>query len=406
MSPETLKNVHYAEPTQIQIEAIPAILQGQDVIGAAQTGSGKTAAFLLPLIQKQLEGRVPRHNQVNSLILVPTHELAIQIEEDLREYADEMDLKMTSVFGGVKINPQMMRCRGGMDIMVATPGRLLDLYHQNAIKFEDLNTLILDEADRMLDMGFILDLRKIISLLPKKRQSLLFSATFSEDLLALSKTLVQSPVEIKVNPQETTNKEIQHYIYEVDKKQKPKLLLQLMDENEWDQVLVFIKTKRDANILAGYLTDKGYQAGAIHSNKSQSARTSIVRNFKTGSIKVLVATDLLARGLDIEKLPHVVNFHLPKVAEDYVHRIGRTGRAGESGEAISFVSSSEYDLLRAIETQIQKHIERRVHEDFVPVNPVQPSGEIKPLKPKKPKKNKKLKEPEVPAEPSVNPWSK
>lgn len=395
-------------------------MRGSDLIASAQTGSGKTAAFLLPLIEKQLSQPLPRANQVQSLIVVPTRELALQIAESLEEYSAGLDLKHTAIFGGVKINPQMMRLRSGMDILVATPGRLLDLYHQNAIKFDDLNTLILDEADRMLDMGFIHDLRKIVALLPQDKQSLLFSATYTPDLLNLSKTFLKSPEEIAIEPEETTKREITHYLYEVDKKQKPKLLIQLIQENEWDQVLVFIKTKREANILAGYLDENGYRSGAIHSNKSQGARTRAIKEFKEGTVKILVATDLLARGLDVEKLPHVVNFHLPKVAEDYVHRIGRTGRAGETGEAISFVSHNEADLLEAIEKQIQKHIERKVHPDFVPVNGLPQPGDIKPLKPKKPKKPGKGKKAsgkykpnekqsaasQKPTSPTKSPWKK
>lgn len=386
---QSIKSVGYTQPTPIQEEAIPLILQGKDLIAGAQTGSGKTAAFLLPLIDRLHKGTLVKSNHVFSLILVPTRELAIQIEESAEEYIQDLDVRTTTAYGGVKINPQMMKCRPGVDILIATPGRLLDLYHQNAIKFEQIHTLILDEADRMLNLGFSIDIQKILKLLPKKRQTLLFSATFPSELKELTHNVTKNAHELLINPEETTTKEIEHYLYPVDKKQKSPLLASLIHDNQWDQVLVFIKTKRDANILQGFLEDQGLQAGAIHSDKSQSIRTRTLAEFKAGKLQVLVATDLLARGLDIDSLPHVVNYHLPKVAEDYTHRIGRTGRAGQSGVAISLVCATEHEALDKTEQQIQKHIERRVHPDYVPTNELPASKQIKPLKKKKAKKPKK-----------------
>ena len=356
----------YTSPSPIQAQAIPAVMSGRDVMGAAQTGTGKTAGFTLPILEILSRGQPARGNQARCLILTPTRELAAQVAESVETYGKHLRLKSTVVFGGVKINPQMMKLRSGVDILVATPGRLLDLYQQNAVKFDQLEVLVLDEADRMLDMGFIHDIKRIIRALPPKRQNLMFSATFSKDIRELAKGLVNNPVEISVAPPNATADLVEQWIHPVDKKQKPKLLLELIVDNNWSQVLVFSRTKHGANKLAKYLEDGGITAVPIHGNKSQNARTKALKDFKDGKVRVLVATDIAARGLDINALPQVVNFDLPNVAEDYVHRIGRTGRAGATGHAISLVSADERDDLRGIERLIGRKLERREVEGFEP----------------------------------------
>lgn len=360
----------YTTPSPIQAKAIPAIMQGNDVMAAAQTGTGKTAGFTLPILHKLSEGKPARANQARALVLTPTRELAAQVEESIKTYGKYLPLRSAVVFGGVKINPQMMRMRRGVDVLVATPGRLLDLYQQNAIRFDELEVLVLDEADRMLDMGFIHDIRKIINLLPQKRQTLMFSATFSKEIRELAKRLVKNPVEISVAPANTTAKKVKQWIIPVDKKQKPALLNQLIQDNNWYQVLVFSKTKHGANKLTKYLEDHGLKAAAIHGNKSQGARTRALADFKSNTIQVLVATDIAARGLDIDQLPHVINVDLPNVAADYVHRIGRTGRAGAAGEAISLVSADEIDQLKDIEKLIGNKLEREYVDGFEPTHDV------------------------------------
>jgi len=381
----------YKEPSPIQSKAIPFILEGRDIMAAAQTGTGKTAGFTLPLLTNLLAGKKPAANGVRALVLTPTRELAAQVHQNVVKYSTNTNLKAEVVFGGVKINPQMMKLRGGVDVLVATPGRLLDLYNQNAINFKQLEVLILDEADRMLDMGFIRDIRKIIKVLPSKRQSLLFSATFSEDIKDLAKSFLNKPVEVSVTPANATAKTVEQVLIPVDKKKKGKLLSFLIKENDWQQVLVFTRTKHGANRLTRQLEADGFAAAAIHGNKSQGARTKALANFKAGEVRVLVATDIAARGIDIAELPQVVNFELPNVAEDYVHRIGRSGRAGKSGFAASLVCADEIKELQDIEYVIQKHIERKIEPGFEPVNELPPSREIRPLKAKKPKKPKKPK---------------
>jgi ATP-dependent RNA helicase RhlE len=347
----------YTIPTPIQVQSVPAILAGKDVMAAAQTGTGKTAGFTLPILQL-LAGKEPvKSNHTRTLILTPTRELAAQILESIQTYGKHEKLRAVVVFGGVNINPQLQALRKGCDILVATPGRLLDLYQQNAIKFNEVEILVLDEADRMLDMGFIRDIRKVLALLPKQRQNLMFSATFSDDIRTLAKTICNKPVEIDVAPRNSTVELITQKLYMANKDIKLPLLGKLISDTK-DQVLVFARTKHGANNLAKKLAQYGVQALAIHGNKSQAQRTKALADFKNNQVQVLVATDIAARGLDIDQLAMVVNFDLPQVAEDYVHRIGRTGRAGASGVAVSLVADEETGQLRAIERLIQRKIER------------------------------------------------
>ena len=379
----------YSKPSPIQEKSIPIVLKGQDLMAAAQTGTGKTAGFTLPILQILSQGKNARSNQVRSLILTPTRELAAQVHDSVLTYGKGLSLKSAVVFGGVKINPQMQKLRGGVDILVATPGRLLDLYSQNAIKFDALEILVFDEADRMLDMGFIHDIKRILKILPTNRQTLMFSATFSDEIRTLAKSLVKNPTEISVTPRNSTVKSVKHWIHPVDKSKKQALLTRLIKDNDWYQVLVFSRTKHGANRIATQLIKRGISAAAIHGNKSQAARTRALSEFKSAKVAVLVATDIAARGIDIDQLPHVVNFDLPHVPEDYVHRIGRTGRAGSKGEAISLVSADEAKQLFAIERLIQKKLDRVMVDDFWPDHNVPESPKtMLPPKKKKPKKNK------------------
>lgn len=381
----------YNTPSPIQLQAIPAVLAGKDVMAAAQTGTGKTAGFTLPILELLAKGPKVRANKVRALILTPTRELAAQIQDNVLIYGRHLPLSSAVVFGGVKVNPQMQRMCKGADILVATPGRLMDLYNQNAVKFDQLEILVLDEADRMLDMGFIRDIRKILKLLPEKRQNLLFSATFSAEIRELAKGLVNNPVEISVSPANSTARTVEQCIYPADVKKKPAMLVKLVKEGNWQQVLVFMRTKHGANRLATYLNEQGLTAAAIHGNKSQGARTRALADFKAGEVRILVATDIAARGIDIPQLPQVVNFELPKIAEDYVHRIGRTGRAGEAGKAISLVSAIEAPELFAIERLTQALLPRVNLAGFEPTNQLPESKlDTRPLKPKKPKKPKKV----------------
>ena len=363
LNPDILRAVAeqgYREPTPIQQQAIPAVLEGRDLMASAQTGTGKTAGFTLPLLQHlithQPHGKSRR--PVRALILTPTRELAAQIGENVRDYSKYLNIRSLVVFGGVSINPQMMKLRGGVDVLVATPGRLLDLEHQNAVKLDQIEILVLDEADRMLDMGFIHDIRRVLAKLPAKRQNLLFSATFSDDIKALAEKLLHNPLEIEVARRNTASEQVTQHVHFVDKKRKRELLSQMIGQGNWQQVLVFTRTKHGANHLAEQLNKDGIRSAAIHGNKSQGARTRALADFKSGDIRVLVATDIAARGLDIEELPHVVNDELPNVPEDYVHRIGRTGRAAATGEALSLVCVDEHKLLRDIEKLLKKEIPR------------------------------------------------
>ncbi len=359
-----LSDQGYTEPTPVQSQAIPVILEGKDILAGAQTGAGKTAGFTLPLLQHLDQDGPADH--IRALILTPTRELAAQVGESVETYGRHLDLKSTVIFGGVKINPQIAALKKGVDILVATPGRLLDHVGQGTIDLSRIEVLVLDEADRMLDMGFIHDIRKVLDLLPEKRQNLLFSATFFREIRDLANRLLDEPVSIQVTPENTTVERIAQKVYRVDRKRKAELLSWLVGSNNWQQVLVFTRTKHGANRLAQYLEKSGLSAAAIHGNKSQGARTRALAGFKAGDIRVLAATDIAARGLDIDQLPHVVNFELPNVPEDYVHRIGRTGRAGFEGEAVSLVCVDEDRLLRDIQKLIGFEIPSQVIEGFEP----------------------------------------
>ena len=358
----------YTEPTPIQRQAIPPVLEGRDLMGGAQTGTGKTAGFTLPLLQRLMAAEKPGKGRrpIRALVLTPTRELAAQVSESIVTYGRHLPLKSTVVFGGVSINPQKMKLIKGVDILVATPGRLLDHVSQRSVDLSKVDILVLDEADRMLDMGFIRDIRKVLALLPDHKQTLLFSATFSSEIKKLANGLLRSPVLVEVERHNTAAESVNQVVHPVDRKRKRELLSFLIGSNNWQQVLVFTRTKHGANRLAEQLGKDGITAAAIHSNKSQGARTRALADFKANRVRVLVATDIAARGLDIQQLPHVVNFELPNVAEDYVHRIGRTGRAGNEGEAMSLVCVDELKLLRDIERLIKREITRDVVDGYAP----------------------------------------
>jgi len=346
----------YTQPTPIQAQAIPVVLNGGDLLAGAQTGTGKTAGFTLPLLQRLMDKPVTGKAYIRTLVLTPTRELAAQVEESIREYGKYLPLKSMMMFGGVNINPQIKQLRGRVDILVATPGRLLDHVQQRTVDLSHVEILVLDEADRMLDMGFIRDIKKVLALLPKQRQNLLFSATFSNEIKTLADSLLNKPALIEVARRNATAELIEQHVYPVDRERKRELLMHLIKEHNWFQVLVFTRTKHGANNLAEFLNKGDVSAMAIHGNKSQAARTRALAEFKTGKLQVLCATDIAARGIDISELPHVVNFELPNVAEDYVHRIGRTGRAGSEGEASSLVCIDEHKLLHDIERLIKRKI--------------------------------------------------
>jgi ATP-dependent RNA helicase RhlE len=383
--------LNYKTPTPVQAQAIPAVLAGRDLMAAAQTGTGKTAGFALPLLQRlTMEGTQVASNSVRVLVLVPTRELAEQVYESFQEYGRQLPLRMHVAYGGVSINPQMMKLRKGLDVLVATPGRLLDLYGQNAVKFTQLQTLVLDEADRMLDLGFSRELNAVFAALPKHRQTLLFSATFSDAIRALAGTLLVNPLIIEVSPRNTTVKSIKQWVIPVDKKRKAELFIHLLKKRRWGQVLVFVKTRRGVDQLVETLLAQGISADAIHGDKPQPARLRALDRFKAAEVQILVATDVAARGLDIDDLPQVVNFDLPTVAEDYIHRIGRTGRAGATGEAISLVCADEVELLSAIESLTRKVLTRIDEQGFEPDHRV-PTTDAQGQVLKKPKKPKKIK---------------
>ncbi|CAA0212915.1 DEAD/DEAH box helicase [Tenacibaculum maritimum] len=354
---KAVKEKGYTTPSPIQGKAIPIILDRKDVLASAQTGTGKTAGFTLPILQIITETKNPKYRPIKALILTPTRELAAQIYDNVRDYSKYLNIKSTAIFGGVKPKSQIATLKGGIDILVATPGRLIDLHNQKALSLKRVDILILDEADRMLDMGFIRDIKKVINFLPKKRQNLLFSATFSKEIKELAKSILKAPVLVEAAPENTAAEMVIQKIYRVPKSKKAAMVSQLISEGNWNQVLIFTRTKHGANKLTEKLLKKNISAAAIHGNKSQGARTKALKGFKENSIRVLVATDIAARGLDIPLLPHVINYELPNIAEDYVHRIGRTGRAGASGEAISLVSDEELEYAKNIEKLLGKKLD-------------------------------------------------
>jgi len=364
---KAIKEQGYTQATPIQEKAIPVVLQRKDILAGAQTGTGKTAGFTLPLLELLSRAKPTKHKHaVRALILTPTRELAAQVGESVSLYGKHLPFKSTVIFGGVKINPQITQLRKGVDIVIATPGRLLDHISQGTVKLSNIDFFILDEADRMLDMGFINDIKKIMKLLPRERQTLLFSATYSNEIKKLSENLLKAPTLIEVARRNTSSEIVKQAVYHVDKARKRELLTHLIIDGKWKQVLVFTRTKHGANKLCGQLEKDGIPAVAIHGNKSQNARTKALADFKKGDIRVLVATDIAARGIDIDQLPHVVNYELPNVSEDYVHRIGRTGRAGNEGEAVSLVCIDENEFLDNIEKLIKKDIPKVWLKGFRP----------------------------------------
>lgn len=366
----------YTEPTPIQQQAIPAILQGQDVFASAQTGTGKTAGFTLPLLQLLSTSNPNKgYRTPRALILTPTRELAAQVNDSVKTYGKYLSLRSTVVYGGVGMRPQVQTLRQGVDILVATPGRLLDHLGQKTVDLSHIEILVLDECDRMLDMGFIHDIRKILAQLPPSRQTLMFSATFSKEIQQLANTLLKSPTQIEVAPRNTAAHQVEQVVHLVDRARKRELLSHIIGFHNWKQVLVFTRTKHGANRLAEQLAKDGLRTAAIHGNKSQTARTRALQDFKQGKVRVLVATDVASRGLDIDQLPHVVNFELPNVPEDYVHRIGRTGRAGNAGRAVSLVCGDEYPLLKDIERLLNQTLTRVPVPGYEPTSPAQPAPE-------------------------------
>lgn len=355
---QALEDKGYEQPTPIQQQAIPLVLKRKDILGCAQTGTGKTAAFAIPIIQlvHQKEGHINGKPTLRSLIVTPTRELAIQIDENIKAYAKHTDVRHTVIFGGVKQHKQVARLKQGVHILVATPGRLLDLISQGYISLKHIKLFVLDEADRMLDMGFIHDIRKILTLLPEKRQSLFFSATMPPNIVKLSRTILKNPVKVEVAPVSSTAETIQQYLYYTNKSSKKNLLVHILDERNIDQVLLFSRTKHGADRIARDLKKKRINAAAIHGDKAQNHRQKVLKQFKEGQIRVLVATDIAARGIDIDKLQYVINYDIPNVPETYVHRIGRSGRAGEAGNAISICEPEENAFVRGIEKLIKKRI--------------------------------------------------
>lgn len=369
LSESLLKAVNkkgYTQPSPIQQKAIPLILERKDVLASAQTGTGKTAGFVLPILQILSESAPLSRRPIRSLVLTPTRELAAQVYENVKEYSEFVDFRSTVIFGGVNQKPQVNTIRNGVDLLVATPGRLLDLHNQKLLSLASVEIFVLDEADRMLDMGFLKDIQRIIALLPNKRQNLMFSATFSHDIKKLANTILNHPVAVEATPENITAEKVEHRVIRVDKGQKTELTIKLITEGNWKQVLIFTRTKHGANKLCEKLTKSGVSSAAIHGNKAQNARTAALDGFKKGTVRVLVATDIAARGLDIPLLPHVINFELPNISEDYVHRIGRTGRAGASGEALSLVDHEELDYLRGIEKLLIHKIPSEIVSGFEP----------------------------------------
>jgi ATP-dependent RNA helicase RhlE len=359
----------YEKPSPIQEKCIPVVLEGKDVLASAQTGTGKTAGFALPILQL-LSQEPQKHNRpVRALILTPTRELAAQVLEDVNDFGRSVNMRSTVIFGGVNQNPQVRALKSGVDVLVATPGRLLDLNDQRLLSLRNVEILVLDEADRMLDMGFLRDIKRILALLPERRQNLLFSATFSKDIRKLAESFLHHPVTVSASPENTAVEKIEQRTIRVDKARKTALTIKLIANGNWQQVLIFTRTKHGANRLSEKLQKADITSAAIHGNKTQNARTNALAGFKTGKIRVLVATDIAARGLDIPLLPHVINYELPNIAEDYVHRIGRTGRAGASGEAISLVGGDEVDYVRGIEKLLGEKLSRDIIPGFEPQDP-------------------------------------
>ena len=393
-----VKEKGYTTPSPIQEKAIPYILSGKDVLASAQTGTGKTAGFTLPVIQYLSETKHPKYRPIRALVLTPTRELAAQVYDNVKEYSSYLNIRSAVVFGGVKAASQIATLKRGVDVLVATPGRLLDLHNQKVVSFKRIDVFILDEADRMLDMGFVRDINKIISYMPSKRQNLLFSATFSKEIKQLAHTILKNPVMVEAEPENSTAEMVNQKVYRVNKKEKTTIITNLIKKGNWNQVLVFMRTKHGANKLTKKLLQSGISAAAIHGNKSQGARTKALSNFKSNDIRILVATDIAARGLDIPLLPHVVNYELPNVPEDYVHRIGRTGRAGASGEAISLVCSEETEYLKEIEKLLGTKLADEIIEGFEPTDNAPPKraasqskGAFKKSSSKKPHRKKHFK---------------
>ena len=363
---KAINNQGYTAPSPIQEKAIPLILKGKDILASAQTGTGKTAGFTLPMLQRLSQGQSQKRRKVRALIITPTRELAAQVHANVKSYSEFLNIQSTVIFGGVNQRPQVATLKRGVDVLIATPGRLLDLQNQGFLSLSNVEILVLDEADRMLDMGFLRDIKRIISLLPSKTQNLLFSATFSKDIKKLATEFLDQPAIVEVSPENSTVDKINQKIYRVAKDKKTGLIIKLISEGNWKQVLVFTRTKHGANRLCKKMISAGISAAAIHGNKTQGARTKALAGFKSNSIRVLVATDIAARGLDIPLLPHVINFEIPNISEDYVHRIGRTGRAGASGEALSLVSADETSYLKSIEKLVGIKIPTEVIEGFEP----------------------------------------
>jgi ATP-dependent RNA helicase RhlE len=392
LSAELLRAVEeqgYEKATPVQQQSIPLILEGRDILAGAQTGTGKTAGFTLPLLQRlQASDPAGRQRRIRALILVPTRELAAQVAESVRNYGRHLPFRAAVIFGGVNINPQISKLRKGVDIVVATPGRLLDHMQQGTIRLDAVDTLVLDEADRMLDMGFIRDIRRVLKILPNRRQNLLFSATFSREIRQLADAILNSPTEIQIARRNTAAERVMQVVHPVDRARKRELLSYLIGSGNWRQVLVFTRTKHGANRLAEQLIRDGLSADAIHGNKSQGARTRALADFKSGKVRVLVATDIAARGLDIDRLPHVVNFELPNVPEDYVHRIGRTARAGQDGHAVSLVCVDEKKLLADIERLLKKQIEQIVIPGHEPDPSIRPEPIVNGRNHKQPRRHR------------------
>ena len=389
LRPEVLSAVEkagYKTPTPIQKKAIPLVIDGQDVMAGAQTGTGKTAGFTLPILHRISQNRV-KGRPIRALVLVPTRELAAQVFDNVKTYSQHLKIRPAVMFGGVSIRPQISQLRSGVDILIATPGRLLDHVNQGTVELDQVETLVLDEADRMLDMGFIPDIRRVVKLVPEQRQTLFFSATFSNEIKKLAANFLNNPAKVQIAQQNSTAERVSQVVQLVDQSRKRELLSFMVGSNDWHQVLVFTRTKHGANRLATQLTKDGIKSAAIHGNKSQGARTRALAEFKEGRLCVLVATDIAARGLDIDQLPHVINFELPHKPEDYVHRIGRTGRAGREGEAISFVCREETKQLRDIEKLLKFQIPQTTTEGYEPDGPA--LGKIRPEQPNKKQPNKK-----------------